>query len=151
MRRRLLWFVEEKPSVCFLGKAVMPFCIRSCWGIYIHTLHYFTLYFFIKSKWQLQYLVLFVVGAAPPPHLNVKRGSREFFQRIFGVCSRSLQDKNVYEPNFANVVVISTLIFCSLCLVIFTLFLFLLLGGDRIRIDVFLVVKHLFKTSAAIR
>ena len=30
-----------------------------------------------------------------------------FFQRIFGVCSRLLQDKNVYEPNFATFLVIS--------------------------------------------
>ena len=76
----------KKPSVCFLVTAVMPFCIRSCWGInfdiYIYILLYTTLYFSISSKWQLQYLVLFVVGAAPSTHhahLNVKQDSREFF------------------------------------------------------------------------
>ena len=82
----------KKPSVCFLVTAVMPFCIRSCWGInfdiyiYIYILLYTTLYFSISSKWQLQYLVLFVVGAAPSTHhahLNVKQDSRELFSAHF--------------------------------------------------------------------
>ena len=121
-------------------------CHAVLYMLYIVSLNYFKMAVAVFSA---------ICGRCSPPaphaHLNVKQDSLEFFQRIFGVCSRFLRDKNVYEPNFANVVVISTLIFCSMCLMMFTLFLFLLLGGYPIRIDVFLVVKHhLFKTSAAI-
>ena len=37
-----------------------------------------------------------------------------FFERIFGVCSKLLQDKNVYELNLATVLVISTFDISSL-------------------------------------
>lgn len=51
------------------------------------------------------------------------------FSRSFEVCSRFLQDKNVYEPNFATFWWFPLLIFCSMCLTIFIFVCFIFWGG----------------------
>ena len=82
-----------------------------------------------NSKWRVKYLVLFVVCAASLSPSRCKQNSRKFFfQRLLRVSSHFFT-KRVYEPNFATFLVISTLIFCSLCLMFFILCVCFCVGG----------------------
>ena len=79
------------------------------------------------SKWRVKYAALFVVGALSHAIWMQRKLSRNFFAAL---CGSFLQyfAKNVYEPNFALFLVISTLIFCSLCLM-FSMFCVLFFVG----------------------
>ena len=79
-------------------------------------------------KWQVQYLVLFVVGAAP---VNVKQNSREFVSAQSWSLWQIFARQNLYEPNFATFLVMCPpLIFCGMYLMIF-----IFVGAYLIEID----------------
>ena len=56
--------------------------------------------------------MLFVVSAASLTPVDVKQNSRAHFWSLFQILGKH----KVYEPNFAICLVISTLILCSMCL-----------------------------------
>ena len=85
------------------------------------------------SKWRVKYAALFVVGALSHAiWINAKKTLAKFFAAL---CGSFLQifAKNVYEPNFALFLVISTLIFCSLCLMFSMFCVLFLVGGYLIK------------------
>ena len=79
---------------------------------------------------------VFVVGAVFHA-CKTEQNSREIFFNPLLKRWLDLRNKSVYDPNFALFFAISTLIFCSLCLLFFVFFsfLFFLLGDYLIKID----------------
>ena len=74
---------------------------------------------------------VFVVGAVSLTPKKTEQNSRKIFFNPLLKGWLDLQSKSAYDPNFALFYAISTLIFCSLCLLFFCFFSFLifLLGG----------------------
>ena len=117
------WFLVISTLIfCSLCLMFLIFCGPFFFGGLPHTkgvciLNIFHRISHFNSKWRMKHLALFVVGAAFLRPTRCKRNSRIFFGGLFGVSSKCLR-KSVYEPNFPWFLVISTLIFCSLCLML---------------------------------
>ena len=77
---------------------------------------------------------ILVVGAVSHAY-KTEQNAREIFPTPFLECPPNLRNKSAYEPNLALFFAISTLIFCSLCLLFFIFFIFSWGGDYLIKID----------------
>ena len=82
----------------------------------------------------MKYLALFVVGAASLRPSRCNQDSRDFFHRLLVVSSKFLQ--KAFVRRSLHFFVISTLIFCSLCLTFFIFCVSFFVGGLLLKKDV---------------
>ena len=117
MQRRKQWFSESCSLCLMFFICCVSFFVRGLphkRGVCILNISYRINHF--NAKWRVKYLVLFVVGAASLRPSRCKQNSRDIFYSalIFGVSSKFLQ--KAFSTELCILLVISTWIFCSQCL-----------------------------------